>query len=67
MKTWENIYNTEINIAGSGASTEMWFGGKAIQNLPVNHYQETCVTVTWLKLSQQLLRLTGNAKYADAV
>ncbi|HEU4551439.1 MAG TPA: beta-L-arabinofuranosidase domain-containing protein [Chitinophaga sp.] len=67
MKTWENIYNTEINIAGSGASTEMWFGGKAIQNLPVNHYQETCVTVTWLKLSQQLLRLTGDAKYADAV
>lgn len=65
--TWENIRATEINIVGSGASTEMWFGGRSVQNCPVNHYQETCVTVTWLKLSEQLLRLTGEAKYADEV
>ena len=43
----------------------MWFGGKVLQDIPVNHYQETCVTVTWLKLTGQLLRLTGKAKYAD--
>jgi DUF1680 family protein len=43
----------------------MWFGGKAVQNNPVSHYQETCVTVTWLKFTEQLLRLTGEAKYAD--
>ncbi len=66
-KTWDNILHTEINIAGSGASTEMWFGGKAVENLPIHHFQETCVTVTWLKLSQQLLRLTGDSKYADEV
>jgi len=66
-QTWQNIYDTEINVAGSGASTEMWFGGRALQTGPVNHYQETCVTVTWIKLSHQLLRLTGEAKYADAV
>lgn len=65
--TWQNIYDTEINIAGSGAAVEMWFGGKALQTTPVEHYQETCVTVTWIKLSQQLLRLTGEAKYADAI
>lgn len=62
---WTNIKNTEIDIAGSGASTEMWFGGKALENTPINHFQETCVTVTWLKLTQHLLRLTGDAKYAD--
>lgn len=67
VQTWQNIYDTEINIAGSGASAEMWFGGKALQAMPVYHFQETCVTVTWLKLSEQLLRLTGEAKYADAV
>ncbi len=66
-QTWQNIYDKEINVAGSGASTEMWFGGRAIQTMPVNHYQETCVTVTWIKLSHQLFRLTGDAKYADAV
>jgi DUF1680 family protein len=63
--TWAYIKRTEIDIAGSGASTEMWFGGKAIENTPINHFQETCVTVTWLKLTEQLLRLTGDAKYAD--
>jgi DUF1680 family protein len=65
--TWANIKETEINIAGSGASTEMWFGGKAVENTPINHYQEVCVTVTWIKLSSQLLRLTGDSKYADEV
>jgi DUF1680 family protein len=46
---------------------ECWFGGKELQTLAVTHYQETCVTATWIKLSQQLLRLTGEAKYADAI
>lgn len=66
-KTWENIKETEINITGSGSSVECWFGGKNLQTIPVAHYQETCVTATWIKLSQQLLRLTGDAKYADAI
>lgn len=66
-KTWENIRQTEINITGSGASVECWFGGKNLQTIPVEHYQETCVTATWIKLSQQLLKLTGEAKYADAI
>ncbi len=65
--TWENILQTEINIAGSGSAMEAWFGGHELQSLPVAHYQETCVTATWIKLSQQLLRLTGEAKYADAI
>lgn len=66
-KTWQNILDTEINIAGSGASAESWFGGREHQVSPVYHFQETCVTVTWIKMSQQLLRLTGEAKYADAI
>lgn len=66
-KTWQNIKDTEINVAGSGASEEMWFGGQKRQTLPVAHFQETCVTATWIKLNQQLLRLTGEAKYADEI
>ncbi|MEO6915143.1 MAG: beta-L-arabinofuranosidase domain-containing protein [Chitinophagaceae bacterium] len=66
-KTWQNIHDTEINITGSGASEEMWFGGNKLQTTPVTHFQETCVTVTWIKLNQQLLRLTGDSKYADQI
>ena len=29
--------------------------------------QETCVTVTWMKLCHQLLRLTGDRVFADAI
>ena len=65
--TWENIKETEINIAGSGSSVECWFHGRDHQAEPVYHYQETCVTATWIRLSQQLLRLTGQVKYADAI
>ncbi|RYZ40661.1 MAG: hypothetical protein EOP49_29380 [Sphingobacteriales bacterium] len=46
---------------------ECWFGGKTLQANSIYKYQETCVTVTWIKLSQQLLRLTGEPKYADAI
>ena len=66
-KTWENIRDKEINVAGSGSAMECWFGGKEFQTLSIAHYQETCVTATWIKLSQQLLRLTGETKYADAI
>lgn len=64
--TWQNIRDREINLAGSGSAVECWFGGKDLQANSIFHYQETCVTVTWIKLSHQLLRLTGEAKYADA-
>ena len=66
-KTWTNIEDKEINVAGSGSAMECWFGGKNLQTLAVAHYQETCVTATWIKFCQQLLRLTGEAKYADAI
>jgi DUF1680 family protein len=66
-KTWQNIYDTEINITGSGSGVECWFGGRQLQTIHIDHYQETCVTATWIKLSQQLLRLTGESNYADAI
>ncbi|SDC71336.1 glycoside hydrolase family 127 protein [Niabella drilacis] len=67
LDVFKNIQDTEINIAGSGASAEMWFGGKERQTTPVYHYQETCVTVTWMQLCLALLKLTGEAKYAHAI
>ena len=67
LNVFDNILDTEINIAGSGASAEMWFGGTERQTTPVYHYQETCVTVTWMQLCLALLKLTGDVKYAHAI
>ena len=36
-----------------------------IPNGVVNSICETCVTMTWIQLNLQLLRLTGEAKYGD--
>jgi DUF1680 family protein len=66
-KTWQSIIDSEINIAGSGSAMEAWFSGREKQTIPIAHYQETCVTATWIKFNQQLLRLTGEAKYADEI
>jgi len=63
----DNIRETEIMITGSGASMECWFGGAATQSTPVKHTMEACVTVTWLKLCLQLLRTTGDVKWANEI
>ncbi len=66
-KTVQNIIDTEINIAGSGSAFECWYHGCACQTQPTYHTMETCVTMTWMKLCQTLLGVTGNPKYADQI
>jgi DUF1680 family protein len=66
-KTARSIMDTEINIAGSGSAFECWYHGKEQQTRPTYHTMETCVTVTWMKLCQNLLALTGDPRYADQI
>jgi len=63
----ENIINTEINIAGSGSAFECWYHGIENQTRPTYHTMETCVTITWMKLCNTLLQVTGDSKYADQI
>ena len=65
--TWENIRETEINVVGGGSGQECWYGGRARKTVPGMHTMETCVTVTWIKFCAQLLRLTGEPRYAEAI
>jgi uncharacterized protein len=61
----KNIIDTEINIAGSGSAFECWYKGSQYQTYPTYHMMETCVTFTWMKLCFNLLRVTGDSRYAD--
>jgi len=61
----ENIIRDEITVIGSGSLAEIWCSTKKRQTEPMYHAMETCVTATWLKYLYQLLRLTGDSKYAD--
>lgn len=62
-----NIIDEEINIAGSGSAFECFYHGKRLQTDPAYHTMETCVTMTWMKLCQNLLDLTKNPLYADQI
>ncbi|MGN1257070.1 MAG: beta-L-arabinofuranosidase domain-containing protein, partial [Bacteroidaceae bacterium] len=42
--TWQHIVDEEINICGSGASHECWYGGRALQTRVSALTMETCVT-----------------------
>lgn len=62
-----DIIENEINIAGSGTAFECFYHGAEFQTDPTYHTMETCVTMTWMKLCFNLLRLTGNPFYADQI
>lgn len=63
----KNIIDSEINVAGSGSAFECFYHGAQRQTEPTYHTMETCVTFTWIKLCNNLLRLTGNSLYADQI
>lgn len=62
----DDILSEEVNLAGGAASCEHWYHGARHQHEPYPHMQETCVTITWMRLCEKLLALTGDVKYADA-
>lgn len=66
----ERVRNTEISVIGcAGCCHELFNNTIATQTDTSyqNIMQETCVTVTWMKFCDRLLRHTGNSKYADEI
>jgi hypothetical protein len=62
---WNDIVANQLLVTGSGSSREHWTENKLFPSEAKDEIAETCVTVSWIQLNQQLLRLTGEAKYAD--
>lgn len=65
IKLADGVNRDEVTLVGCGTSGELWFSGHKKQTGVVSKPMETCVTATWMKLEYQLLRLTGDSKYAD--
>ena len=59
------LIKDEINLAGGSSAGEVWYHGARKQHLPYVHQQETCVTITWMRLLSKLAAITGKSKYAD--
>lgn len=64
-KTARLIAEHEITITGSAGSFERWYDGRINQMKPYPNQQETCVTITWMRLCEKLLTVTGDPFWAE--
>lgn len=63
LNAWDDIVRNRLYITGAASYGELFHGDYDLPN--VNNVGETCVTVTWLQFNAQLLRLTGEARFAE--
>jgi DUF1680 family protein len=63
LNAWQDILNNRLYITGAASYGELFHDNYDLPN--VNNVGETCVTVTWLQFNAQLLRLTGEARFAE--
>jgi uncharacterized protein len=61
----KNVLDQERMIHGSLSNNEEWFYGVKNQTAILEQPVETCVTAQWMLICWQMLRLRGEAKWAD--
>jgi DUF1680 family protein len=65
INAWNDITANHLLITGSGSSRELWTAPRQFLSGAKDDTAETCVTVAWIQLTNQLLRLTGDPRYAE--
>ena len=66
----ERVRNTEISVIGCAGCCHELFNNTVATQTDISYQnimQETCVTVTWMKFCDRILRHTGDSKYADEI
>ncbi len=63
LNAWQDIVDHRLYLTGASSYREHFHDDFDLPN--VNSVGETCVTVTWLQFNAQLLRLTGEARFAE--
>ena len=63
LNAWQDIVDHRLYLTGAASYWEIFHDDYDLPN--VNNVGETCVTVTWIQFNAQLLRLTGEARFAD--
>jgi uncharacterized protein len=60
---WQDIVDHRLYLTGAASYWEIFHDDYDLPN--ANNVGETCVTVTWIQFNAQLLRLTGEVRFAD--
>jgi uncharacterized protein len=63
QRGWQDIRDHRLYPTGASSYRELFRGDHDLPN--VSNVGETCVTVTWLQFNAHLLRLTGEARFAQ--
>jgi len=63
LNAWQDIVDHRLYLTGAASYWEVFHDDFDLPN--VNNVGETCVTVTWIQFNAQLLRLTGEARFAN--
>lgn len=63
------VEESDVTIIGCSGCTHELFDHSAVMQTEYheNIMQETCVTVTWMRVNERLFRLTGETKYMDRI
>ncbi|OJW14700.1 MAG: hypothetical protein BGO49_17080 [Planctomycetales bacterium 71-10] len=67
VHAWDDVVANRLYISGSASAAEHFPKAHVLPNGVGANIGEVCVTTTWIQLSMQLLRFTGERKYADEV
>jgi hypothetical protein len=65
LNAWADIKANHLYLTGTASSGEHFQADHVLPNGAGAAVGETCVTVTWIQLNAQLLRLTGEARFGD--
>ena len=65
----EKINETDVTIIGCSGCTHELFDNSVVMQTEYNdvQMQETCVTVTWIRILARLHLLTGDVRYVDRI
>jgi DUF1680 family protein len=63
LNAWQDIVTRRLYVTGAASYGELFHDDFDFPN--VANVGETCVTVTWVQFNAQLLRLTGEAHFAE--
>ncbi|WP_337177771.1 beta-L-arabinofuranosidase domain-containing protein [Paludisphaera sp.] len=67
IHAWDDVVANRLYLTGSASAREHFLAAHVLPNGASAHVGEVCVTTTWIQLSLQLLRFTGERKYADEI
>jgi hypothetical protein len=65
VASWDDIASRQMYITGGVSVGEHYEHGHTLPDR--GNVVETCASMSWIELSQMLLELSGNPKYADAI